>query len=462
MYIEQLYTGCLAEAAYYIESNGEAAIIDPLRETEPYTQLAAQRRARITYIFETHFHADFVSGHIDLSRITGAPIVFGPGGKTAFESIEATDGQEFKLGKITIRVLHTPGHTPESCCFLLRDEQGKEHSVYTGDTLFIGDVGRPDLAQKIGEITQEDMAAQLYDSLRTKLMPLPDHVIVYPAHGAGSACGKNMSKETFSTLGEQKQSNYAFNLSKQDFIEELTTGIMPPPQYFSKAAQQNKGGYMSIDALYEHSLRAMDAAEVSAAMNDKALVIDTRPQEAYREAHIKGSWFIGLNGQFAPWAGALIENMHQPIVIVAEQGKEQEAIMRLARVGYDNVLGYLNGGIEAWSKAGKPLVNMQSISAEDFAAKGVGSAKVLDVRKPSEFEEAHLSNAENVPLDFFSNLIATINLDNTYAVHCKGGYRSMVAASILEAKGVSGVIDIMGGFDKLKLTGTETISSVQA
>lgn len=453
MYIEQLYTNCLAEAAYYIESEGEVAIIDPLRETEPYLEKAAQRGAKIKYIFETHFHADFVSGHIDLAAKTGASIIYGPMAETDYDIVSARDGQEFQLGKLTIRVLHTPGHTPESSCYLLLDEAGKEHSVYTGDTLFIGDVGRPDLAQKEGEVTAEDMAASLYDSLREKILPLPDHVLVYPAHGAGSACGKNMSKETFSTLGEQKQSNYALgDLGKEAFIKELTTGVLPPPQYFAKAAAQNKRGYKSIDEVYANSIKEMTPDEVGKHMMQGALVIDTRTPDAYREGHIKGSWFIGLNGQFAPWAGALIEDMHQPIIIAGDEGKEREAVMRLARVGYDNVLGFLKGGLEAWKMADKEMVTMDSISPEQFAAHGVGGAQVLDVRKPSEYDQAHLVGAKNVPLDFFMQLMGQLDLSNTYAIHCKGGYRSMIAASILESKGVHHAIDMMGGFDKLQQT----------
>lgn len=463
MYVEQLYTGCLAEAAYYIESNGEAAIIDPLRETDPYVALAEKRGAKIKYIFETHFHADFVSGHLDLAAKTGAKIVYGPGAKTGYDIIEARDGQEFTLGAVKLRVLHTPGHTPESSCYLLLDENAKEHSIYTGDTLFIGDVGRPDLAQKTGEITAEDMAGTLYDSLRAKILPLPDHVIVYPAHGAGSACGKNMAKETFALLGEQKQTNYALgNISREEFITELTTGIMPPPQYFAKAAAQNKTGYKSIDDLYETSVKALSADEVEREMKNGTLVIDTRNQEAYRAAHIKGSWFIGLNGQFAPWAGALISDIHQRIIIIADEGKEKEAVMRLARVGYDNVCGYLNGGVQAWKEAGNTLVAMPSITPEDFAAKGVGSAKILDVRKPTEFSEGHLAGAENVPLDFFTELVGGLNLGQPYAVHCKGGYRSMIAASILEAKGANAVTDMMGGFDKIKLTNVNVVKPTLA
>ncbi len=401
MYVEQLYTGCLAEAAYYIESNGEAAIIDPLRETEPYLELATKRGAKIKYIFETHFHADFVSGHVDLAQKTKAPIVYGPTANTDYEILEAKDGQVFNIGDVKLKVLHTPGHTPESSCYLLFDENGREEAIFTGDTLFIGDVGRPDLAQKSGEITAEDMAATLYDSLRSKIMPLPDHITVYPGHGAGSACGKKMSSETSALLGDQKQSNYALgDLTKEEFVKELTTGILPPPQYFAKAAAQNKKGYKSIDQVFESSLNAMSVEQVQTEIKNASLVIDTRHQDDFRDGHIPNSWFIGLNGQFAPWAGALIEDLHQNIVIVAEAGKEEEAIMRLARVGYDNVVGYLDGGIEAWKASGKSVGRINSITSDDFARNGNGDAQVMDVRKPSEYEQGHLAEARNIPLDF--------------------------------------------------------------
>jgi hydroxyacylglutathione hydrolase len=448
MYIEQLYTGCLAEAAYYIESEGEAIIIDPLRETEPYIEMARARKAKIKYIFETHFHADFVSGHIDLAHKTGASIVYGPTAKTTYDTIEAKDGQIFELGKIKIKVLHTPGHTPESSCYLLFDENGKENSIFTGDTLFIGDVGRPDLAQKSGEITAEDLAATLYDSLRVKIMPLSDHITVYPGHGAGSSCGKKMSSETSALLGDQKQTNYALgDISKEDFVKELTTGILPPPQYFSKAAAQNKSGYKSIDELFESSLKALTPDQMD---SSKSLILDTRHQDDFRKGHIKDSWFVGLDGQFAPWVGALIEDLHQPIIIVAEVGKEREAIMRLARVGYDNVIGYLEGGIETWFNAGKSTETLNSISPEEFAIKGAGQDVILDVRKPSEYADAHIAGSQNAPLDFFVNT-AEMHTNGKLAIHCKGGYRSVIAASILKSKGAA-VIDIMGGFDELKKT----------
>lgn len=462
MYIEQLYTGCLAEAAYYIESNGEAAIIDPLRETEPYLTKASERGAKIKYIFETHFHADFVSGHLDLAAKTGAPIVYGPTAKTDFDIIQASDGQVFALGGVKIQVLHTPGHTPESSCYLLFDENGKEHSLYTGDTLFIGDVGRPDLAQKGGEMTAEDMAATLYDSLRNKIMPLPDHITVYPAHGAGSACGKNMSSETSALLGDQKQSNYALgDLTKEEFITELTTGILPPPQYFSKAAAQNKKGYKSIDDVYAASLNALSADEVISAQAEGVMVLDTRKEGEFSEGHIPNAWYIGLHGQFAPWAGALIEDMHQPIVIVGYEGQAQEAIMRLARVGYDNVIGYLNGGFEAWVAAGKEVRSIASVTPEEFKdARPEGT--VLDVRKPSEYDNCHIEGAQLLTLDYINEHLDEVNKDTQYIVHCKGGYRSVIAWSILASKGFKHLIDVKKGFDGLKAAGVPYVQPAVA
>lgn len=462
MYIQQLYTGCLAEAAYYIESNGEAAIIDPLRETQPYIDLARERGATIKYIFETHFHADFVSGHIDLSKKTGAPIVYGPTAETNFEIIHAVDGQVFQLGQLSIKLLHTPGHTPESSCYLLFDENGQEHSIYTGDTLFIGDVGRPDLAQKGGDMTAEDMAATLYDSLRKKIMPLPDHIIVYPAHGAGSACGKNMSNETSALLGDQKRMNYALgDISKEEFVKELTSGILPPPQYFAKAAAQNKKGYKSIDEVFASSLRPLSAEQLEDEQNKGALVIDTRREAAFSAGHVPNSWFIGLHGQFAPWAGALISDMHQPIIIIAEEGKAEEAIMRLARVGYDNVIGYLEGGFEAWAEAGKDVKRVPSISPEDFVV-SKPSSPVIDVRKQSEYDNCHLPQAKLLTLDYIMDHLDEVNPDEAYYIHCKGGYRSVIAWSILTSKGFSSITDIQKGFDGLKAAGVAYTQTVEA
>ncbi len=460
MYIEQIYTNCLAEAAYYIESNGEAAIVDPLRETEPYIEKAKERGAEIKFVFETHFHADFVSGHLDLSKATGAPIVYGPGAKTSFDIIEARDEQVFELGDVKIKVLHTPGHTPESSCFLLIDQAGEPHAIFTGDTLFIGDVGRPDLAQKEGSITAEDMAGTLYDSLRSKIMGLPDVVTVYPAHGAGSACGKNMSKETFSTLGEQRQSNYALSdISREDFVVQLTDGIPPPPAYFAQAASLNKSGYSSLESLYEHSLKGLDpSAFLAASKEDNVLILDTRHQDDYRAAHIPGSLFIGLHGQFAPWAGALIHDLNQPMLIIADEGKEQEVVMRLARVGFSGVNGFLSGGMNSWQQAGLPVVSMPSVSAEEFLALQ-GEKQTVDVRKPSEFDTSHLPGAINSPLDFLQDGYKAFNASSLYHVHCKSGYRSMVAASLMRSKGILGVVDVKGGFDALKALGAEVVEA---
>ena len=459
MYVEQIYTGCLSEAAYYIESNGEAAIIDPLRETEPYLKKAEERGAKIKYIFETHFHADFVSGHLDLSAKTGAPIIYGPTAKTEFDIIEATDGQEFELGNIRLRVLHTPGHTPESSCYLLMDAEGNANSIFTGDTLFIGDVGRPDLAQKGGDMTAEDMAGTLYDSLRSKVMPLTDDVIVYPAHGAGSACGKNLSDETQSTIGDQKKSNYALgDLTRDEFIKELTTGILPPPQYFAKAAAQNKRGYKSIDDVYESSMSALSVSDLKHAQNEGALVIDTRDQFVFAEAHVPNAWFIGLNGQFAPWAGALIEDMHQPIVIVADAGKEKEAIMRLARVGYDNVIGYLEGGMANWIAAGEEVRSIEAVSPEEFVANRPDGT-VLDVRKPSEYESGHVEDAQLFTLDYMLQHMDEVNKETPYLIHCKGGYRSVIAWSILRYKGFTQLTDILKGFDGMMKAGVPYVQS---
>lgn len=454
MYIEQLYTNCLSEAAYYIESDGQAMIVDPLRETEPYLEKAKERGAEIKYVFETHFHADFVSGHIDLAAATGAAIVYGPGAKTNFEIIEAKDEQEFTLGKLKIKVLHTPGHTPESSCYLLFNEAGEPHAIFTGDTLFIGDVGRPDLAQKVGEVTAEDMAATLYDSLREKIMPLPDTVIVYPAHGAGSACGKKMAKETFATLGHQRASNYALSdISKEDFVKELTDGIPPPPSYFSQAAHLNKFGYDSLETLYENSLQALDpAAFLEAGRKTGTIAIDTRHQDDFRKDHIPGALFIGLNGQFAPWAGALIPKLDQPIIIIADEGKEKEAVLRLARVGFSGVVGYLEGGIEAWRKAELPLISMPSVTAEEFLSVQ-GQKALVDVRKHSEFDAGHLGGAISSPLDFLNEDYLRYASEALYYVHCQSGYRSMIAVSLLRSKGIMRVVDIKGGFEALKEAG---------
>jgi len=455
MKIEQIYTGCLAEAAYYIESDGEAAIIDPLREVGPYLKKAEQNGATIKYIFETHFHADFVSGHVDLAEKSGATIIYGPTAKTTFKSHIATDGEEFKIGKLTIKTLHTPGHTLESTTYLLLDEQGKEHCIFSGDTLFIGDVGRPDLAQK-GELTMDDLAGILFDSLHAKIMTLPDDVIVYPAHGAGSACGKSMSKETFDTLGHQKEVNYALKASsKEQFIKEVTDGILPPPQYFAKNAAMNKGGYESIDDVYEKGLVALSPEDFEMTANQTgALILDTRDPQVFAKAFIPKSINIGLNGQFAPWVGALITDLKQELLLITDEGKAQETITRLARVGYDNTIGYLAGGLNEWQNAGKEIDQIKSISASEFetAVNTNENINALDVRKPGEYESEHLEATLARPLDYINEWTTEVDPDQTYYIHCAGGYRSMIAASILKARGIDNVIDVAGGYGAIKNT----------
>jgi len=446
-----MYTGCLAEAAYYIESNGEAAIIDPLREVEPYIQKAKERGASIKYVFETHFHADFVSGHLDLARKTGATIVYGPNAEPNFDAHIAKDGETFRIGDIIIKVLHTPGHTLESSTYLLIDENGKERYIFTGDTLFIGDVGRPDLAVK-GNLTEKELAGLLYDSLRNKIMPLPDDVIVYPGHGAGSACGKNIGKETFDTLGNQKKKNWALqNISKEDFVREATTGLLPPPQYFPKNAQLNKLGYESIDHVIEREYIPLGISEFKEKMNQGALVLDTRSSEDYANAHIPGSINIGLDGgPFAVWVGALIEDLKTPLLIVTPEGREKETIIRLARVGYENCLGYLEGGINTWINAGEKIADIHQIDASEFAKRyRAEKINVLDVRKPTEYERAHLENVLNIPLDFIQKRIGELNKNEKYYIHCAGGYRSMIACSILKRNGFENITDIKGGFSAI-------------
>ncbi len=456
MKIEQIYTGCLAEAAYYIESNGEAAIIDPLREVGPYIAKAAQNGAKIKYIFETHFHADFVSGHIDLAEKSGATIVYGPTATTAFEAHIATDGEQFKIGDLTITTLHTPGHTLESTTYLLTDAEGKNHCIFTGDTLFIGDVGRPDLAQK-GALTMNDLAGMLYDSLNEKIKPLADEVIVYPGHGAGSACGKSMSKETFDTLGHQKQVNYALKAeTKEQFIKEVTDGILPPPQYFAKNAAMNKGGYESIDEVFEKGLNPLQPQAFEDLANQTgALVLDTRDPQVFAKAFIPNSINIGLNGQFAPWVGALITDLKQNILLVTEEGKAEETITRLARVGYDHTIGYLDGGIAAWQKAGKEVDRVASISADEFEKAHQQDPEILalDVRKPGEYQAEHLEFTHPRPLDYINDWTHEMDSNKIYYVHCAGGYRSMIAASILKARGIENVIDVAGGYGAIKNTG---------
>lgn len=456
MKIEQIYTGCLAQVAYYIESEGEAAIVDPLRETAPYIRKAEEQGAKIKYIFETHFHADFVSGHVDLANKTGATIVYGPGAQTEYAIHEALDGETFKVGKLTIKVLHTPGHTPESTTYLLLDEAGREHAIFSGDTLFIGDVGRPDLAVK-SDLSREDLAGVLFDSLRNKIMPLSDEVTVYPAHGAGSACGKNMSKETSDSLGNQKHTNYALkaDMTKTEFIKELTTGILPPPQYFAKNAMMNKTGAVSMDDILEKGSVALDVETFEAMANhESTLVLDTRHQDDFVQGFIPNSIFIGINGSFAPWVGALITDLHQPIIFLAEEGREEEVVTRLSRVGYDNPLGYLSGGIAAWKAASKEIDTLNSIRAEALAEKWqAGTQHILDVRKPGEFEAGHVEGAENLPLDFINEQMNQADKAKDYLVHCAGGYRSVIFCSIIKSRGFDNVTNIEGGYAAMKKAG---------
>ncbi len=455
MKIEQLYTGCLAEAAYYIESDGEVAIIDPLRETEPYLRKAKANGATIKYILETHFHADFVSGHLDLAKESGAAIVYGSKASPSFDCHLAEDGEVLKLGKVTLTVLHTPGHTPESVTYLLKDENGNNHAIFTGDTLFIGDVGRPDLAVK-SDLTQEDLAGMLYDSLREKIMPLEDEVLVYPAHGAGSACGKNISKETFSTLGEQKKSNYALqNLSREAFIRELTSDILPAPQYFAKNASLNQKGYESFEVVLQRGNQPLTLEDFIRFRNEGALVLDVRKKEEFAEGHIPASVFIGIDGQFAVWVGALIADLKQPVILITPPGREEETVMRLSRVGYDNCLGFLSGGIDTWKNAGKPLEKITQISAEALREK-IGnqeSLHILDVRKPGEYQSGHVEGATSFPLDFFLSDLSQLNPTQPYYVHCKSGYRSMIAVSLMKARGFDTLTDVIGGYDALEKTG---------
>ncbi len=457
MTIEQIYTGCLAQGAYYIESAGEAVVIDPLREVAPYLERAKKDGATIRYVFETHFHADFVSGHLDLSKKTGAPIVYGPNANPSFEAYIAKDGEEFKVGKVTFRVLHTPGHTMESTCYLLLDEQGKEVALFSGDTLFIGDVGRPDLAQKAAHLTQEQLAETLFDSLRNKVMTLPDQVIVYPAHGAGSACGKNMSKETSDTLGHQKETNYALraNMTKAEFVKEVTTGLMPPPAYFPLNVALNKKGYDSIDEVVARGTRALSPRAFEAAANETgALILDTRKAQDFAAGFVPNSIFIGIDGQFAPWVGALIPDVKQELLIVAEPGREEEVVTRLARVGYDYCLGYLEGGIDAWKAAGMGMDSIESVTVDELAQRlEKNTAPVFDVRKKSEFDSERLEGAENAPLDTVNESMLSIPKDKTAYIHCAGGYRSMIFTSILRARGYDNLVDVQGGFKALKESG---------
>lgn len=455
MKIEQIYTGCLAQGAYYITSNGEAAIIDPLRETQPYIDRATKDNVQIKYIFETHFHADFVSGHVDLSKKTGAPIIYGPNAKPEFDAIIATDGQEFKLGNVTIKVLHTPGHTMESTTFLLRDENGKDHAIFSGDTLFLGDVGRPDLAQKAANMTMEDLAGLLYESLTTKIMPLADDVIVYPAHGAGSACGKNMMKETVDTLGNQKKMNYALNQhNKEAFIKAVTDGLLPPPAYFPMNVAMNKKGYDSFETILNNGMKGLTPDELeTVAEATGALILDSRDHNEFYKGFIPQSVNISLNGDFAPWVGALIADVKQPLILVTDEGKEEETVTRLSRVGFDNILGHLKGGFAAWLASGKQADVIDRITAEQFAGLfKKGESKVLDVRKESEYAAEHVEDAYNRPLQYINDWIKDVNPQEHFFMHCGGGYRSMSAASILQARGYRNFTEIAGGFGEIAKT----------
>ena len=456
MKVEQIYTGCLAQGAYYIESAGEVAIIDPLREVNSYIEKAKRNNAQIKYIFETHFHADFVSGHLELSKKTNAPIIYGPTANPTFEALIATDSQVFRLGNVTIKVLHTPGHTMESSCFLLFDENGKATNLFSGDTLFIGDVGRPDLAQN-GSLTMEDLAGHLYDSLNQKIMPLADDIIIYPAHGAGSACGKNMSKERSDTLGHQKQVNYALQpQTKEQFIIVVTEGLTPPPFYFPKNVFLNKTGSQDVTGVMERGLTPLSLNEFEDLANTTdALIIDTRKPEMFRVGFIPRSIFIGIDGDFAPWVGTLVTDIQQEILIVADKGREEEVVKRLARVGYDNVLGYLKGGFEAWKTAGKEIDEVESITAKTFANiyRNDNHLTIKDVRKTTEFEEGHIKEAENIPLAQISELMTEFDKEETNYIHCAGGYRSMVASSILKSRGYDNLVDIQGGFGAIAETG---------
>ncbi|MCC6703119.1 MAG: MBL fold metallo-hydrolase [Fluviicola sp.] len=455
MNIEQIYTGCLAQGAYYITSNGEAAIIDPLREITPYIERAEKDGVKIKYIFETHFHADFVSGHVDLAKATGATIVYGPNAKTAFEAHIATDGEVFQLGNVTIELLHTPGHTMESSCFLLKDESGKDTALFSGDTLFIGDVGRPDLAQKAADMTQEQLAATLFHSLRNKIMTLADDITVYPAHGAGSACGKNMSKETTDLLGNQKAVNYALraDMTEAEFVKEVTDGLLPPPGYFGMNVAMNKQGYDNIAEVMTRSLRGLSPREFEAAAGETgAVVLDTRNPEVFAEGFIPNSINIGLNGQFAPWVGALIPDVKQQLLIITEAGMEEETIKRLARVGYDFVLGYLEGGFNAWKSEGNEVDSVGRITAEELEAQFTADTVLIDVRKPGEFAAEHVDGAKSIPLDFMNDYLSEFPKDKHIILHCAGGYRSMIAASILKARGWDDIVDVTGGFAAIAKT----------
>ena len=456
MHIEQIYTNCLAEASYYIESNGEVAIIDPIRETEPYTSRARERNAKIKYVFETHFHADFISGHIDLANKTGAKIIFGPKANTEYEIISAKDGQEFQLGNVKIKVLHTPGHTPESSSFLLIDSEGKNHAVFTGDTLFVGDVSRPDLLD--GIMTKEELSGMLYDSLNSKIKPLADDVIVYPGHGPGSSCGKNIGTETWSTIGIQRKTNYAMqDMTKEAFIAVVTDGLLPPPAYFFASAKINKQGYQDIETVLERNVKPLSVAEAKAKMDAGAIVVDTRNAEQFANEFIPGSINIGLDGSFALWVGAILDPKGQ-FIVLAEEGREKEAVLRMARVGYENIPGYLSGGIAAWKATGLNTGKIENISATDFYNLNKSEKlNVLDVRKVSEYSNCHLMDAKNIPLADLSKNLDKIDANEKLYVHCAGGYRSMIAASLIWSSGKHDVVNIEGGFGRMKETPIEIV-----
>jgi glyoxylase-like metal-dependent hydrolase (beta-lactamase superfamily II)/rhodanese-related sulfurtransferase len=461
MLVEQIYTGCLAQGAYYIESEGEAVIIDPLRETQPYLEKLEQSGAKLKYIFETHFHADFVSGHLDLAKKTGATIVYGPNATTDYDIYQAKDNEELKIGKLTFKVLHTPGHTMESTTYLLRDEAGKDYAIFSGDTLFLGDVGRPDLAIKQGAITKEDLAGMLFESLRNKIMPLADEVIVYPAHGAGSACGKNLSSDTWGYLGDQKKTNYALraDMSKAEFIQEVTAGLTPPPQYFAKNAMMNKSGYDSFDEVLERGVVALTPERFEELVeSEEALMLDTRDQDDFAREHVPNSIFIGIDGSFAPWVGALITDIKQPIVLITPEGREQEVVTRLSRVGYDNTLGYLAGGVAAWKAAGKETDSIDSVTADELASRALPKldGEVLDVRKPTEYLAQHVVGATNFPLDYLNKNMNRLDREQTYYLHCLGGYRSMIAASILRARGFRNLVDVQKGWRAIETSSLPT------
>ena len=458
MKVEQIYTGCLAQGAYYIESEGEAVVIDPLREVQPYINKAEKAGAKIKYVLETHFHADFVSGHLDLAQKTGASIVYGPSANPDFEAHIATDGEILQVGKVSIKVLHTPGHTMESTCYLLRDESGRDVALFSGDTLFIGDVGRPDLAQKAAHLTQEQLAETLFDSLRSKILPLSDDVVVYPAHGAGSACGKNMSKETSDSLGHQKLVNYALrsDMTKAEFVQEVTDGLLPPPAYFPLNVAMNKHGYDPIDEVMKRGALALSPRAFEAAANETdALLLDTRAPETFAKGFIPNSINIGIDGNFAPWVGAMIPDLKQEILLITDPGREEETVMRLARVGYDHCIGHLEGGFVAWKNEGREVDTIESIDVERLAERiANGEAEnILDVRKPGEYEADHMALAETAPLDFLNDSMLLIDKTKTYHIHCAGGYRSMIFISALRARGYDNLIDVAGGFAAIKKSG---------